>query len=88
MLAHPATIIPYIPKEEIANIYIIPTFISAKTSLKSIGITAHPKSANANVKIGERTNKNLLQLLGKIVSLVNNFIPSAIGWNKPKDQPH
>ena len=62
-----------------ANIYISPTFISARTILKSIGITAHAIKARAKVKIGDSINKNLLDLSGKIVSFVSNLIPSAIG---------
>ena len=38
----------------------------------------------AKVRMGDNTNKNLLDLSGKIVSLVKSLIPSAIGCNKPK----
>ena len=47
-------------------------------------MTAHASKARANVKTGDKINKNLLELSGKIVSLVSNFIPSAIGCSKPK----
>ena len=44
-----------------------------------MGITAHAINAKVNVSIGEKTKINLLDFSGKIVSFVNNLIPSAKG---------
>ena len=54
-----------------------------KTIPLSIGITAHAIKASVNVIIGDKINKNLLELDGTIVSFVSSFIPSAKGWKRP-----
>ena len=55
-----------------------------KQLFKSIGITAHAIKASTKVKIGDKINKNLFESSGNIVSLDNNFKPSAIGCKRPK----
>ena len=74
---------PYTPREEIANIYIIPTFISDTTKPGANGITAHPAILNTIVITGAKRKTTLLEFVGIIFSFVNNFIASAKGWNSP-----
>ena len=61
----------------------MPTFISDKTIFLSNGITAHPIKLKTKVIIGANKKTYLSEPYGIIISLVNSFIPSAIGWNKP-----
>ena len=62
MLAQPAIIIPYTPKEETAKRYIIPTFISDTTQPGANGMTAHPAKLKTMVIIG--ANKKTILLKG------------------------
>jgi len=79
----PARIIPYTPKELTARIYNRPIGTSAKTIPYEIGITDHPIKETTNVRIGASINKNLLALLGMIVSFSKSFNPSLNGLSKP-----
>ena len=49
------------------------------------GITAQPIKLKTNVSMGAIKNTDILELLGKIVSLTNNFKPSARGVSNPKN---
>lgn len=55
----------------------------ARTKLGVKGITAHAASAGKIDNTGAKMNKNLLDLVGMMISLVNSFNASAIGCNKP-----
>ena len=59
-----------------------------KTIPLSTGITAHAIKASVNVIIGDKIDKNLLELDGTIVSFVSSFIPSAKGWKDQMGQLH
>ena len=83
LLAHPAIITPYIDNDEIAKIYNIPTLILASTKFSDIGITLHAIKDNPKDIMGAKTKITLLALAGIIVSLENNFTPSAKGCNNP-----
>tara|TARA_Y100000022_G_C13022443_1_gene271767 strand:+ start:352 stop:573 length:222 start_codon:yes stop_codon:yes gene_type:complete len=72
-------ITPYIESEDIAKIYKIPTFISAKTKFSDIGITLHATKDKAKETIGARINITLFALAGIMVSFENNLTPSAKG---------
>ena len=71
------------PKEEIAKIYNKLTERSASTPYLLNGITAQPIKLIIKVIIGDKIKINLLELLGKTVSLTNSLNPSANGCNKP-----
>ena len=81
---HPPKIIPYTPRDDIAKIYNIPTFISATTQLSAKGTTAQADKATKQVTIGAITNIILLALFGIIGSFKSNFRKSATGCNNPK----
>ena len=67
-----------------ANIYKIPKLISAKTFKKLNGNTVQFKKLKNKAKIGANKKITLFALLGIIVSLINNFSPSAKGCKTPK----
>ena len=52
-------------------------FISENTAPSEKGITTHEDIARKKVRIGAKINKNLLELLGRILSFKNNLRPSA-----------
>mgnify|MGYP007000251451 CR=1 len=79
----PAMITPYIESEDMAKIYKIPTFISARTKFSDIGITLHATKDKAKETIGAKINITLFALAGIIVSLENSLTPSAKGWSNP-----
>ena len=83
LLDQPDIIIPYTPKEEIANKYKTPTFKSAYTTPSFNGIIDHEISASKKVKTGAITKMFKFALEGNIVSLTKSFKPSAKGWSKP-----
>jgi len=47
------------------------------------GITDHPIRLNTKDKAGDNKKIPVFALVGNVVSLVNNFRPSARGCNKP-----
>ena len=53
---HPASKIPYVDREETANMYNIPRFKSATVKPGPYGITAYPNRENINVIIGPKKN--------------------------------
>lgn len=63
----------------------IPKFKSAKIIPKFIGIIDQISKLKKKQKKGANKNNNLSAFVGKIVSLKNNFNPSAIGCNNPKN---
>lgn len=79
LLDHPEQITPYTPNPPTANIYKIPTLISAYTIPSPKGITAQPITAKKNVKIGDKIKIPLCALAGIIVSFKKSFNPSARG---------
>jgi len=81
--AHPAIMIPYTAKEEIANLYKIPLFLSAYTYPSEIGSAAHPLKARTKVKIGALLNKAEFAAMGTMVSFNKSFLPSAKGVKTP-----
>ena len=83
LLDHPAVMIPYTLSEDVANKYRIPTLISDITTCSDNGITAQPIKLKIKVIIGAIKKIVKLELLGIIVSLTNNFKPSANGCNRP-----
>jgi hypothetical protein len=60
LLAHPASMIPYTAKQDVANKYKIPTLISAMTTPSAKGMTAQAAKLNPKVRIGAKINKVLL----------------------------
>ena len=70
-------IIPYTPREETANRYKIPTFMSASTKSSLIGITAQATRASVIVTMGAKIKTALLALAGIIISLKIYFKASA-----------
>ena len=82
--AQPAMMMPYMPSEVIVRIYSSPALTLASAMPSSNGTTAHAASAGASAMTGATTNRNLLDPLGMMISLRNNFTPSAIGCNNPK----
>ena len=56
----------------------------ASTSVSVNGMTAHATSAGASVSMGAMMNKNLLALVGTMISLSSSFKTSAIGCNQPR----
>src|SRR3989338_2885666 len=82
--AQPAMMMPYTPSEVIAKIYNRPALRLDSTIPSVNGTTAHAASDGASAMIGARTNRNLLEPLGTMISLKNNFTPSAIGCSSPK----
>src|SRR3989338_4484256 len=81
--AQPAMMMPYTASEVSARIYSNPALRSASTMPSLNGTAAHAASDGASAMIGARTNRNLLEPVGMMISLKNNFTPSAIGCNKP-----
>jgi hypothetical protein len=79
LLDQPAKMIPYTLNADIANKYNIPIFKSEITSVLDNGITAQPIKLNIKVSKGAKIKRKIFELLGKIVSLTNNFKPSANG---------
>ena len=69
--------IPYTPKDETANKYSIPTFISAKTKFSSKGITAQAINAKVIVTIGASINIILFEVAGIMISLKIYFTIKA-----------
>jgi hypothetical protein len=59
-------------------------FVSEITIFNPKGITTHPISDSRKLTIGANKKILVLAVLGKIVSLANNFNPSASGCNNPK----
>jgi len=47
------------------------------------GITDHPIKLSIKDSAGESRKIRVLAVVGNVVSLVNNFKPSASGCNKP-----
>ena len=62
-----------------------PKFMSEITTPYSTGIINHNNKLKKNTKNGENKNNILSDFEGKIVSLKNNFNPSAMGWSIPKN---
>jgi hypothetical protein len=83
LLAQPAKIMLYTPKEDIANIYNTFKSLFMKTLCGLNGITAQLIKANIKVDIGATTNIKLFALLGIIISFNTNFKPSANACNNP-----
>ena len=83
MLAHPAIITPYTPREETAKRYIIPTLISETTNPGAKGMTAHPAKLKTIVIMGASIKTILLEPLGIIFSFVISFKASAKLCSKP-----
>jgi hypothetical protein len=81
--AQPDNNIEYTLIDDIPNIYIKPTFMSANTPPDVYGITPQLINANMNPIIGPPTNIILFECVGIIVSFTNNFTPSANGCNNP-----
>lgn len=48
-------------------------------------MTIHPIKLNKSVRIGENTNKKLLDFMGIISSFMTNFRPSANGCKIPQN---
>jgi hypothetical protein len=86
LLDQPARTIPYTLKEDIAKKYKIPKSISAKTTPYLKGITNQFKRLKKKTAIGVNKKITVFALLGKIVSLKNNFKPSAMGCVNPKSR--
>jgi hypothetical protein len=61
LLAHPDINIAYTPIDPTANIYSIPTFISANIAPSEYGITAHDINDNINPNNGAIININLFE---------------------------
>jgi hypothetical protein len=85
LLDHPDNKIPYTPNEDTINIYKTPILMLATNDLVLNGITAHPTKLKYKVKNGAKTNKNLLALFGKTISLTINFKASANGCKTPQN---
>jgi hypothetical protein len=83
LLDHPAIITECTLKEDIAKMYNRPIFKSANANPFPKGTTTHPAKDNANVNTGANVKIIIFELLGKIVSLRNNFKPSANGCSSP-----
>jgi hypothetical protein len=83
LLAQPARIIPYTPKEDTASIYNTVKSLFIKTLCGLNGITTQLIKAKINVAIGEATNIKLFTLLGIIISFKTSFKPSANDCNNP-----
>src|SRR3989338_6973975 len=81
--AQPAMMMPYTPNEVIARMYNSPALRSASAIPSPNGITAHAASDGANAMMGARTNRNLLEPDGMMISLNSNFTPSASGCSRP-----
>lgn len=84
LLAHPASIIPYTPNDEITKTNKTPTSTSTKEPKLVYGIRAQLAKLRTKVSRGAKLNKNLFALIGTIISFTNNFKPSAKGCNKPQ----
>lgn len=74
---HPASKIPYVAKEDTANIYSISKVKSAILKPVPKGIAAKPSNPNINVIIGPRKNKTMLACVGEIYSFNRSFRASA-----------
>ena len=83
LLPQPDIKMAYTPIEDTANKYNIPMLISAITDPVSYGITAHDNKDSIKLNIGANIYIAKLACVGNIVSLANNFTPSAKGWSKP-----
>jgi len=68
----------------VANKYKRPKLRSEKTAVSENGTTAQLNNDTKRVNIGEKINKNLDEVDGKIVSLSNNLRPSANGCIIPR----
>ena len=79
LLDQPAKTIPYTLNEDIAKKYKTPKSISAKTNPYLNGITNQFNKLKKNTATGVAKKRIILAFVGKIVSLQNNFNPSAIG---------
>lgn len=84
LLDQPDNKIPYTLNEDMVKRYNIPKFILAKTVPSENGITAQPTKLNTNVITGAKKKRVILAEVGKVVSLTNNFNPSANGCKSPK----
>ena len=82
--AQPAIMTPYTPIDVSARIYKRLASIFASTSVSVKGSTAQAASAGAIDNIGATTNRKRLELVGTIISFVNNFSASAIGCSQPR----
>jgi len=61
----------------------IPLFISEYTIPSLLGIAVYPTSANTNVIMGAIINNPVFDDVGRIVSFLNSFNPSAKGVSNP-----
>src|SRR3982074_3666995 len=92
---HPASTIPYTPRELIARMKRKPTGSGASTISISPqrephgaakGITAHVTSAGMNESAGARMNSGRFAADGYVSSFTKFFTPSAIGCSQPFPQ--
>lgn len=79
LLDQPALITECTLRDERANIYSMPSRKSASLAPSPTGNTIHPALARPKVKTGDRRNRKVLELLGRIDSLRKSFRPSARG---------
>jgi hypothetical protein len=84
LLAQPAKIIPYTPKDETTKTKSNPTSTSIKAPSAVYGINPQFAKLKIKVKTGAKTNKKLLAFTGTIDSLIKSFNPSAKGCNIPQ----
>lgn len=61
----------------------IPRFKSLKTTPSDKGITDQPTRLKIKAKEGANKNIPVFAFVGKVVSLTNNFKPSARGCKRP-----
>lgn len=83
LLDHPALITECTLRDEIANIYSLPSRKSLTLAPSPTGKTLHAALARAKVKIGDRMKRKKFELLGMIDSFLKSFSPSARGCRRP-----
>ncbi|MNT39033.1 hypothetical protein D3C72_1752500 [compost metagenome] len=81
--AQPATITPYTPIEVIAMMNNSDASILASTMVSVNGITAQAASAGMMDSTGATRNSPLLDLVGRMISFISSFTPSARGCSSP-----